>query len=402
MNILITAVSSSLGPSGICRHAYSLACCAVSREEVSRATLVIGKWQESYFQHSFRLQDAKLDIVVVDIPNNAFSRNRWYLRDLPGMANAVNADIIHLSFPAPIRRNKLRCPVVVSLHDLYPYDEPDNFGFPKVFFNRIFLQQCLREADLVACVSEATLSRLMIRFPRYAHRKGMVVHNCVNISPDESLCFLVEERPFFLMVAQHRANKNIPMALKVFKDLLCESKINRHTLLLLVGNHGPETLAIKSCIKRSALEENVKLVDGVSDQELRWLYKKCDLLLVPSLREGFGLPVVEGLLCGSRVVCSDIPALREIGGEACHYFDLHSEAGSTTLDATIRNALAEPARSSSELDRFSLQKIADDLAVIYQQLQRGALGLELMNRAMVAKATERSNPLGVGVQSIDL
>ncbi len=77
MNILITALSSSTGPSGICRHAYSLVCCAVSREEVSQVTLVIGKWQESYFKHSFRLEGTKLKIVVVNIRNDAFARNLW-------------------------------------------------------------------------------------------------------------------------------------------------------------------------------------------------------------------------------------------------------------------------------------------------------------------------------------
>ncbi len=160
MNLLITAISSATGPSGICRHAYNLVRCAASRGEVSQITLVLGKWQESYFQNSFNLDAIKVNIVPVDISNDAFARNIWYLRELPMLANAVAADIVHLSFPVPIRRSAMRCPVVVSLHDLYPYDEPNNFGFPKVFFNRVFLQQCLREVDCVACVSETTLSRL--------------------------------------------------------------------------------------------------------------------------------------------------------------------------------------------------------------------------------------------------
>src|SRR5580704_8347312 len=181
MNLLITAVSSATGPSGICRHAYNLARCAASRDEVLEITLALGTWQESYFKASFDLADVRIKIVSVDISNDAFARNIWYLRELPKLADDVAADIVHLSFPAPIRRNAMRCPVVVSLHDLYPYDEPNNFGFPKVFFNRVFLQQCLREVDCVACVSEITLSRLKMRFPRVAHRKSVVVHNCVTI-----------------------------------------------------------------------------------------------------------------------------------------------------------------------------------------------------------------------------
>jgi glycosyltransferase involved in cell wall biosynthesis len=375
MNLLITAISAATGPSGICRHAYNLARCAASRKEVQRITLVVGRWQKPYFKSSFRLEDAKLDIVSADISNDAFARNLWYLRELPGLAEDVAADIVHLSFPVPIRRSALRCPVVVSLHDLYPYDEPDNFGFPKVFFNRVFLQQCLKEVDCVVCVSETTHSRLKMRFPRFAHRKAVVIHNCVTINSNELTVPAGKRSRFLLMVAQHRANKNILLALKVVEELLQQEKIDRQTVLILVGNPGPETAAILSSIKQKALEGSVKLVDGMSDGELRWLYENCELLIAPSSIEGFGLPVAEGLLCGSRVVCSDIPAFREVGGEACHYFDLHAESKSSAMFVAVCAALAEPARRADRLERFSLENAAREHAALYAQLRQDALGV---------------------------
>jgi glycosyltransferase involved in cell wall biosynthesis len=373
MNILVTALSSSSGPSGICRHAYSLICCAASRREISEVTLVIGKWQEEYFRHSFRMEGTKVNVVTINIRNDAIARNLWYLWELPKLLDTLAADILHLSFPVPIRRNAINRPVVVSLHDLYPYDEPHNFGFPKVFFNRAFLKRCLKEADLVACVSETTLSRLSTRFPKIAQRKSVVVHNCVNISSDRLSDPVFDGQPFFLMVAQHRANKNIPLALKAFRVLLEKDRIEKRTLLLLLGNHGPETAAIKSVIEREALGDRVKMMDSVSDEELTWLYKRCDLLLAPSLMEGFGLPVAEGLLCGSRVVCSDIPTFREIGGEACHYFDLNSGKDVSALATVICDALKTPRRTSENLDRFSLAEIARKLMVVYVDLRDGSI-----------------------------
>ena len=373
MNVLITAISSATGPSGICRHAYNLVRCAASRGEISQITLVLGKWQESYFRNSFNLEATKVNVVPVDISNDAFARNIWYLRELPMLANAVAADIVHLSFPVPIRRSAMRCPVVVSLHDLYPYDEPNNFGFPKVFFNRVFLQQCLREVDCVACVSETTLSRLKVRFPRFAHRKSVVIYNCVTIESKEATLPAVEKCRFVLMVAQHRANKNIPLGLKVFEELLRQKKINGETLLVLVGNQGPETAVIKSLIEQRSLRTSVRLIDGVSDGQLRWLYSNCEFLMAPSLMEGFGLPVVEGLLCGSRVVCSDIPAHREIGGDACHYFDLHAESDSSAMVAAICDALSSPATHAKRLDRFFPENVAREYAALYIQLREDAL-----------------------------
>lgn len=376
MNLLITAVSSATGPSGICRHAYNLARCAASREEVSRITLALGKWQESYFRSSFNLDAMKVKLVSVDIANDALARNVWYLRELPVLANQVVADIVHLSFPVPIRRDAMRCPVVLSLHDLYPYDEPNNFGFPKVFFNRVFLQQCLREVDYVACVSETTLYGLRVRFPRFAHRKSVVIYNCVTIESKEAALPLVEGRRFALMVAQHRANKNIPLGLRVFEELLHQKKIDDQTLLLLVGNQGPETPVIKSFIEQQALTTSVRLIDGVGDGELRWLYANCEFLMAPSLMEGFGFPVVEGLLYGSRVVCSDIPAHREIGGDACHYFDLHAESDCSAMIAAICDALHKPPGHARRLERFFPENVAKEYAALYVQMRDDALNTE--------------------------
>jgi glycosyltransferase involved in cell wall biosynthesis len=375
MNLLITAISSATGPSGICRHAYNLVRCAASRGEVLQITLAIGKWQEVYFRKSFNLEAIRIAIVSVDISNDAFARNMWYLRELPKLASDIAADIVHLSFPVPIRQSRMRCPVVVSLHDLYPYDEPNNFGFPKVFFNRAFLQQCLKEVDCVACVSETTLSRLKTRFPRFAHRKSVVVRNCVTIDSNEPTLPLGQQGKFVLLVAQHRANKNIPLAINVFEQILERKMIDQDTSLLLIGNRGPETAVICSLIEQRSLQAKVKLMDGVTDGELRWLYENCELLMVPSSMEGFGLPVVEGLFCGSRVVCSDIPTFREVGEDACHYFDPHAESVSSAMVEAICNALTQPARPAKRLERFFLENIAREYAALYSRLRDNALGM---------------------------
>jgi glycosyltransferase involved in cell wall biosynthesis len=178
---------------------------------------------------------------------------------------------------------------------------------------------------------------------------------------------------FFLMVAQHRANKNILLALKVFEELLQRKSIDQRTLLLLIGNDGPETTAIHSFIERRSLQASVRLVCGVTDGELRWLYENCEVLMVPSLMEGFGLPLAEGLFCGSRIVCSDIPAFREIGGDACHYFDLHADSDSSAMIEAVCKALSGPAKRARGLERFVPDHIASEYAAIYSQLREDAL-----------------------------
>jgi glycosyltransferase involved in cell wall biosynthesis len=373
INLLITAISSATGPSGVCRHAYNLARCAVGREEITHITLVLGRWQESYFRGKFKLTDERVNIVVIDISNDAYARNLWYLRGLPHLANRVAADIVHLSFPVPIRHHSIGCPVVLSLHDLHPYEDPDNFGFPKVFFNRVFLNRCLKEVDSVACVSETTLARVRIRFPRF-YKKSLVVNNCVTVQRNELKMPLCSQRKFILMVARHCANKNIQLALIVFAELLKDGRLDEGTMLVLVGNNGPETAAIKSSIKNLTLDDSVKLIGGVDDGELRWFYENCELLIAPSSMEGCGLSVTEGLACGSRVVCSDIPVFREIGGDACNYFDLHAESRAAAMGAAVHDALTRPSpKPATRFDRFSLESVAANYAALYLQLERIAI-----------------------------
>jgi glycosyltransferase involved in cell wall biosynthesis len=174
------------------------------------------------------------------------------------------------------------------------------------------------------------------------------------------------------MVAQHRANKNIPLALKAFAELLQQKKKDRHASLLLVGNQGPETAAIRFHIEQRSLAANVELIDGVSDGELRWLYENCEFLMAPSSIEGFGLPIVDGLFCGCRVVCSDIPSFREIGGDACHYFDLRAESDSSAIVEAVCNAFKEPIRIARRLERFFLENVAREYAVLYLRLREDA------------------------------
>jgi glycosyltransferase involved in cell wall biosynthesis len=173
------------------------------------------------------------------------------------------------------------------------------------------------------------------------------------------------------MVAWHGTNKNITLALRVFEELLQREIVDKQTVLLIVGNCGPETAAIMAFIGQRGLGNSVRLVETVTDGELRWLYANCDFLIAPSSVEGSGRAVAEGLFCGSRIVCSDIPAFREIGGDICHYFDLHAESDSSAMIAAICSALAEPARPARRIERFSLEHVASEYAALYIRLREG-------------------------------
>jgi glycosyltransferase involved in cell wall biosynthesis len=376
MHVLVSAVSSSKHPTGICRHAANLARCLAARDEVSRVTLLVGDWQVTYFKSAFRLKNPRLEIVPINVANRSFERNLWYWRGLPKQVEAHGPDIVHLSFPIPFVRSRFPCPVVSSLHDLYPYDIPSTFGFPRVVFNRLFLRQCCRNSDLIVCVSEFTLSRLRALMPRVAAAKAIRVYQCVQIDPTKTNTPLLPEvlgRPFLLAVAQHRRNKNLGLLLLAFANLCRRNEPDSELCLVVVGSDGPETGRLQYLIRRLSLQGHIVLKASVTDSELLWLYENCILFIAPSSIEGFGLPVVEALQCGSRVLCSDIPAFREVGGAACHYFHLESESPAIALADAAHIAMQGPARKPERFDRFSARVIAAQYVAAYSNLIAGGM-----------------------------
>jgi glycosyltransferase involved in cell wall biosynthesis len=368
LHIVLAALCGARAPAGVARHAAGLARSLVARDEVAQVILVAGRWQLQCFQSAFGLHDPKLLLHPVDVANRSVSRNLWYWQCLPRIAAACNADAVHYCFPAPVHRRWISCPVVTSLHDLYPYDIPENFGYPRVLFNRWFLRQSLASSDAIACVSQETLRRLRNRGFARAAQKALVIPNCVDMQAQTSLpahpLLTSGRHRFLLFVGQHRQNKNIPLLLRAFSRLLLSGDLHSATLLTMVGESGPTTAEVQRLVDDLCLQQNVLMLESVPDGALRWLYEHAELLIAPSRVEGFGLPVAEALACGTRVVCSDLAVFREIGGSACHYFDLDGDAAQNLLVAA-RVALREPARAATGLDRYSTDSVGEQALALY-------------------------------------
>ena len=120
--------------------------------------------------------------------------------------------------------------------------------------------------------------------------------------------------------------------------------------LCILGKKGWKCDHVLERIKRHRqLGRRLFMFNDLSDGELKHCYGKARAVILPSLAEGFGLPVVEALSLGCRVWASDIPVLREVGGGYCLYFDLGSPQSLTELIIKDeRGELEEPSRSLAE------------------------------------------------------
>ena len=378
MKILVAAASYAPNISGIQRHACNVVRCLLQRQEVSFVHLVIAPWQRKLVQAAGIQPDPRLATHIAEMDPGSLSRNLWHYRRLPELAARLEVDLVHLTYPVPVHAAAFTCPTVVTLHDMYPYEIPMNFGFPKFIFNRLILNQCLRHVDAIACVSDATRLRLKQYSPPAVWQKGLRIYNCVEAQPACSTQSPIpnwRNEPFLLCVAQHRHNKNIPLLIRTFDRMLRSGDVSLNMKLVILGIAAQETRNIHNLVAALGLGGSICFLEGLSEPELQWCYTQCEAVVAPSLTEGFGLPVAEGLLAGSRIVCSDIPAHREVGDGQCRFVALGRDAEKTLAEAIVA-VLKDPRRQPAVLPRFSAPTLAPQYIGLYRRLTTPAAPLE--------------------------
>jgi glycosyltransferase involved in cell wall biosynthesis len=221
---------------------------------------------------------------------------------------------------------------VVTCHDLDTFRclwEPGHAGRSTVFvaMTRRILSG-MQKAAHVCCVSRATRDELLVRRLMPADRVS-VVHPGVNPrlleSADSDAEKYIEhvaltandastQEVRLLHVGSTISRKRIEFLLEVFHRLRTQEP---YAVLYRVG--GPFTDDQRALAERLGVAPHIRVLPFISHQQLAALYRRVALVLMPSDAEGFGLPVIEALACGTPVVASDLPVLREVGGTATTY-----------------------------------------------------------------------------------
>ncbi len=258
MRSVVAAVPSNRSMSGVSRHAANLVNGLLTRGEVSALHLLVAPWEHKYVSDSIARSDSGFMSMLFRCVQVRCIEICWYYRTLPGIAEQLRADIVHFAYPSPTDASAFPCPTVVSLHDLYPYDIPSNFGFPKVLVNRMILRQCLQGANAIACVSDSTRLRLGMQMPE-AMLKAVTINNSVESGPKPVKPPFVStwhDAPFLLCVAQHRRNNNVMVALRTFRHLIARNEISQNARLVIVGMPGPESALLYQFV-RDALSRSM-------------------------------------------------------------------------------------------------------------------------------------------------
>ncbi|HET90218.1 MAG TPA: glycosyltransferase family 1 protein [Chloroflexi bacterium] len=289
----------------------------------------------------------------------------------PVALRQIGADLVH--GPAFVSPLMAPCPAVVTIHDL------SFLRFPALFrpANRLYLtvltQLSVRRAQRVIAVSAhaAAETTRLLNVP--ADRIDVVYHGVVPafrpLPPDEVRAFCERSglpARFVLFVGTLEPRKNLVRLVEAFARVRCED-----VHLVLVGGRGWLYQDVLTRVSELELSDRVVFAGYVDDEVLPLWYNAATVLAYPSVYEGFGLPVLEALACGTPVLTSTLSSLPEAAGDAAMLVDpLDVDALAEGLqrlltDAALRDDLRE--RGLIHASRFTWQRAAQETAQVYRR-----------------------------------
>lgn len=237
----------------------------------------------------------------------------------------LKPDILHVPhYNVPIF---YRGDMVVTIHDLthIVYSEFLKSKFAKIYA-KIMIKIATKKAKLILTVSENTKKDL-IKYFKVDENKIKVtylgVKDELEEKPKEKIEYLYKkfgipkDKKLLMYVGNLKPHKNLERLLIAFSKM----KDNENCNLLLVGKAFENYNILEDKEKELKIKDKVIHTGIVSEKELGDLYNLVDLFVFPSLYEGFGLPVIEAMVCGTKVVSSNTSSLPEVGGDKIPYFN---------------------------------------------------------------------------------
>lgn len=287
---------------------------------------------------------------------------------LPGWLKRNHIDVYHspnwmipfLAFPAG-KRGRTAC--VVTVHDLIPLLFPNHAprSKKKRFFPvyKAMMRALGSRADAMVAVSQASANDI-VEHLGVERARVHVVHNGVSAryQPAE-----LPREPMILYVGRFDPYKNVPLLVEAFAQ--AREQLGQTMHLMIIGTPDPRYPETGETITRLGLTQVIDQRKYVSDAELLAAYQTARMLVLPSSYEGFGLPVVEAMACGTPAICSNASSLPEVAGAAGV---LVPPGEVDALAAAIVSVWSDPPASdalTSQAAKFSWSRSATELLDVY-------------------------------------
>ncbi len=304
------------------------------------------------------------------------NRLLWMQCVLPFALRTLKPDVAHFpNFVAPLAGPDN---MIATIHDLGLIVNPNLFSPRQRILMRPFIQPTARRARALIAVS-AKSKQDIVRILGVEPTKVHVIHEAAAPFFHEPITREECERRLarygwdrasrhLLYVGTIEPRKNLGRLVAALSRL---HQCGERPHLWIVGQRGWDSERLARTSRELGIEPFVHQPGYIPAADLRAFYHGCDVFVLPSLSEGFGLPVVEAMACGAPVIISDTPALREIAGDACLHFDPTDEAAlAESLNKVLSdNAMAMELRGRGRVRAasFSWERAARETLALYNQ-----------------------------------
>ena len=249
--------------------------------------------------------------------SHTYLRMLWSQTFMPWWASQDGLDL----FWSPLHRLPLVLPTglarVVTIHDLVWRHAGQTMRPLNRWLDQTLMPPAIRASDRVVAVSTSTAADIEREMPFAAGKVRAIPLGAAELGepgPRDSLSGLGLSGPYFLFVGTLEPRKNLGRLLEAWSRL--PPSLGGCTVMAVVGGAGWGGVNVQAMVVKLGLQERVRVLGFVSDQQLGTLYAHALFLAMPSLYEGFGLPLLEATSRGVPVLTSDISSMPEVSGDA--------------------------------------------------------------------------------------
>ena len=298
-----------------------------------------------------------------------FNRLVWTQFQLPKIYRELKSQLIF----SPISEAPLwsQCRSIVMVHDFIPLRFPKRFS-PLTPYHRYYVPQVLKQSEHLICNSQSTAQDIVkfCNIPANKITPILLAYDANHFRP------IIEKDsqsrslyPYFLYIGRHDPYKNISRVISAFANL----KSREYQLWLSGPSDKRYTPALKQQAQELGVADRIKFLDYVPYEDLPRIIGEAIALVFPSLWEGFGLPVLEAMACGTPVITSNLSSLPEVAGDAAILIDPYRVEEIT--DAM--QAIANDTGLRSHLSQLGLQR-----ASLFSWEKTGKATVEVLQRFM--------------------
>lgn len=341
----------------------------------------------TYGRHSYVFVhpvDANLDVEETDsfklhpvrVPRTSrISRIAWEQLRLPGSLKALNCDILHC--PGYVAPFLAPAPTVLTVHDCFALNHPEWCKWSNRLHYRLTFKRSLKRAAATIVPSTFVKRELMASFKipenklnviPFAPSERFTSGRDVDLETKLKSSLKLPDR-YILFVGNVEPKKNLPGIVNGFAKFATSNDEARSHHLVIVGGDG-WGVALESIIRRSGVADRIHRIGRVPLSDLPSLYHLSDCLLFPSLSEGFGLPVIEAMACGTPVVAANRGALPELVTDAGilvapnDAIAIAAKLAELTIDEDLRRDWA--AKAARRAREFSWRRTAEATDAVYE------------------------------------